>query len=414
MEVMPGYKWTEVGAIPDNWTVRKLRDIADINPDNLDDMTQSDYAFKYISLEDVDNGVLKGLSELVFHSAPSRARRKVRQGDVLLASVRPNLKSHLFLRDDISDLICSTGFTVIRCRPSEADPGFVFYHLFADVIERQINSLVTGSNYPAISSKDVGTLNIPMPAVPEQKTIVAILSNMDAFIIVLNQLIAKKRDIKQGAMQELLMGRKRLPGHNLSWKVCILADLGTFSKGKEIKKDDIVDDGIPCIRYGEIYTHYNDYTTQFHSHISPETAKESQQIRRGDLLFTGSGETAEEIGKCVAYLGEGGACAGGDIIIFSPIENDSLFLSYLMNHTTSVVNQKTRMGQGDAIVHISKRNIAHLRLQLPASKDEQSAIANNLLHMDTEIATLEAKRDKIILLKQGMMQNLLIGRKRLT
>ena len=123
---------------------------------------------------------------------------------------------------------------------------------------------------------------------------------------------------------------------------------------------------------------------------------------------------AEEIGKCIAYMGEGDAYAGGDIVIFSPIEDDALFLSYLMNHTTSVVNQKARLGQGDAVVHISKRNLALLRLLLPESQEEQRAIATNLINMDTEIAMLEAKRDKITSLKQGMVQNLLTGRIRLT
>ena len=212
-------------------------------------------------------------------------------------------------------------------------------------------------------------------------------------------------------MQELLTGKRRLPGFNGQLSPICLGELGSFSKGKGIKKDDVVADGTPCVRYGEIYTHYDDYIREFHSFIPENIAKESQQIRNGDLLFAGSGETAEEIGKCVAYLKDEEAYAGGDIVIFSPKEQNSMYLGYLMNHS-SIVMQKAKMGQGDAVVHISARNLACLRLILPPL-DEQTAIVTILSDMDAEISILENRREKIRTLKQGMMQELLTGRIRL-
>jgi type I restriction enzyme S subunit len=192
------------------WEVKKLGKIAEIDNDNLNSNTHPDYSFKYISLEDVDTGVLKRYSEITFRDAPSRAKRKVKKNDILVSTVRPNLKSHLYITDDIPDLVCSTGFSVLRCYQAITDPGYVYFHLFADEVGRQIESLLTGSNYPAINGGDVRALEIPFPPLSEQRAIAAILSDMDAEITALEQKRDKTRALKQGMMQELLTGKTRL------------------------------------------------------------------------------------------------------------------------------------------------------------------------------------------------------------
>ena len=255
------------------------------------------------------------------------------------------------------------------------------------------------------------TFPIQLPPLPEQRAIAAALSDVDDLLAKLDALIAKKRDLKQAAMQQFLTSKQRLPGFSGEWEVKRLGDVGAFSKGKGIRKDDVVSDGLPCIRYGEIYTRHNDYIKVFYSFISRRVANQSQRLRKGDLLFAGSGETAEEIGKCVAFLGDEEAYAGGDIVLFTPSGQDSMYLGYLMNDP-SLTDQKARMGQGDAVVHISAKNLAQLELRLPCPK-EQTSIAAVLSDMDAELAALEARRDKTRALKQGMMQELLTGRIRL-
>lgn len=192
------------------WEVKRLEEFAEIDRDNLSSSTPLDYIFKYVSLEDADAGVLRGYSEIIFRDAPSRARRKVKKDDILISTVRPNLKSHLCIRDEISDLICSTGFSVLRCDQTLANPGYVYFHLFAGGIERQIEKLLIGSNYPAINGGDVKALQIPFPPLPEQTAIAAVLSDMDAEIRALEARREKTRAMKQGMMQELLTGRIRL------------------------------------------------------------------------------------------------------------------------------------------------------------------------------------------------------------
>jgi type I restriction enzyme S subunit len=192
------------------WEVKKLGEIGEIDSENLASKTDPDYSFKYISLEDVESGTLKGYTELTFRFAPSRARRKIRKNDILIATVRPNLQSHLLIRKDVSDMICSTGFSVLRCNPNLAISTYVYFHLFAHHVGQQIESLLTGSNYPAINSNDVRELLIPLPSLAEQTAIAEILSDMDAEIAALEARREKTRLLKQGMMQELLTGKTRL------------------------------------------------------------------------------------------------------------------------------------------------------------------------------------------------------------
>jgi type I restriction enzyme S subunit len=125
----------------------------------------------------------------------------------------------------------------------------------------------------------------------------------------------------------------------------------------------------------------------------------------------GSGETKEEIGKCAAFVSDLDAYAGGDIIILRPEEADSVFLGYFLN-TTPINRQKASRGQGDAVVHISSSALAAIRCRVPNPR-EQTAIAEVLTDMDTELSTLEQRRETTRAIKQAMMQELLTGKTRL-
>lgn len=192
------------------WEMERLEDIADIDPENLTASTPYDFKFNYIALEDVDHGSLRGYSEHVFGTAPSRARRKVRHKDILVSTVRPNLQSHLLFPRAVGDWVCSTGFCVVRCREGVSNPDYVFAHLFTASVARQIDGLLAGSNYPAINSGDVRALAIPRPSYDEQAAIAVVLSDMDAELSVLEARRDKTRALKQAMMQDLMTGRTRL------------------------------------------------------------------------------------------------------------------------------------------------------------------------------------------------------------
>lgn len=192
------------------WEEATISDVAHADPEALGAGTPKDYAFRYISLEDVNQGVLSGWTDVAFRSAPSRARRILQKNDVLLGTVRPNLKSHMLFDRLGADWVGSTGFAVLRPRPEKCISGYLFELIMSDVIGRQIDEVIAGSNYPAISNSDVRKLKVLLPSVDEQKAIAAVLRDMDAEIQTLESRLAKARAVKEGMMQNLLTGRVRL------------------------------------------------------------------------------------------------------------------------------------------------------------------------------------------------------------
>ena len=196
------------------------------------------------------------------------------------------------------------------------------------------------------------------------------------------------------------------------WEVKRLGDIGLFSKGAGISRAQANSGKIPAVRYGELYTTHHNYIKRFESFISDEVAKESTQLTYGDIVFACSGETKEEIGKCAAFLGSEVAYAGGDLIILSPRNGyDSKFLAFELNAPFCAL-QKASAGQGDAVVHIRRESLENLIVVIPPLA-EQKAIAEALSDVDALIAAQEELIEKKRAIKQGAMQELLTGKKRL-
>ena len=196
------------------------------------------------------------------------------------------------------------------------------------------------------------------------------------------------------------------------WEVKRLGDLGAFSKGKGVPKDKIIDNGYKCLTYGDIYTKYDIVMKNVKSFIDAGTAEESQEIQKGDILFTGSGETLEDIGKAIVYLDEEKGYAGGDIIIFKNSEPiNSLWLSYFLNSSTAN-SQKYKMGQGHSVVHIYSSQLEKLKILLPPLPEQQK-IAEILSLWDEAIEKQTQLIAQLETRKRGLMQQLLSGKKRL-
>lgn len=194
------------------------------------------------------------------------------------------------------------------------------------------------------------------------------------------------------------------------WEVKKLGEIGNFLKGKGIKKDELCDNGLPCVIYGQIYTSYDFYTDKFTSFIPINLKPYTTEIYQNDILFTGSGETKEEIGKSIAYIGKEYAYAGGDIIILRQDKIISIFITYYLNSIGR--KQLNRLGQGDSVVHIYKSILESVKIPVPPLA-EQEKIAEILSLWDKAIEhtkELIAYKEKQ---KKGLMQNLLTGKKRL-
>lgn len=214
----------------------------------------------------------------------------------------------------------------------------------------------------------------------------------------------QNKNLKQGYKKTKL---GRIPG---DWKLLSLDEIGVFSKGKGISKGEIKSEGFPCIRYAEIYTLYNEYTSCFKSKINEESTKNSKAIETGDLLFAGSGETLKDIGKCIAYIGGEKVYAGGDIIILRQKTQDSKYLGFLLNHD-AVNKQIFKIGQGHSVVHIYSSGLKKVKIPIPPFP-EQKKIATILSTWDTAITAQKKIITQKQYLKKGLMQVLLTGKKR--
>jgi type I restriction enzyme S subunit len=382
--------------------------------ENLTSTTPLNYRFKYITLENVNNGKINELIDYVYHSAPSRARRIVHKGDILIATVRPLLHSHYFVNCEVNDIICSTGFCVVKTNEAQLHNKYLYQLLFSWAIDNQIDTITAGSNYPAINSNDIKKIIIPLPPISEQRAIATALSDTDAYITTLEKLIAKKRAIKQGAMQELLTGKRRLPGFSGVWVEKCMGDIGYTYSGLTGKRKENF--GIGNAQYitflNVLLNTVIDITILENVDIFENESQNS--VQSGDLFFNTSSEIPEEVGMCAVLLNDlentylNSFCFGFRL---TDSEINGLFLSYYFN---SNYGRKimTLLAQGATRYNLSKSYFNDTYIKLP-SLPEQTAIASILSDMDSEIDALKAKLNKMHHIKQGMMSELLTGRIRL-
>lgn len=389
-----GYKQTEVGLIPEDWDTARIEEVARITTgsrNTQDRIETGAYPFfvRSQTIERINSYSYDG--EAVLTAGDGVGTGKVFH----YVKGKFDLHQRVYKISDFSDRL----------------NGFFFYVVFSDRFYDRIMSMTAKSSVDSVRREMIADMLIPLPSPDEQRAIAEALGDADARIVALEAVIAKKRDLKQAVMQQLLTGKTRLPGFSGKWEVKRLGELGAFFKGSGVRRDQSQSGILPCVRYGEIYTTHHDVIRGFHSWISPDVAATATLLRFGDLLFAGSGETKEEIGKCVAFAFDAVAYAGGDIVILRPTIGDPVFLGNLLN-APNVARQKASRAQGDAVVHISAKALASIEISMP-SEEEQAAIAEILSDMDADLAAQEAEAAKARTIKQGMMQSLLTGMVRL-
>lgn len=185
-------------------------ELLEIDKKSLSSRTAPNFEFDYISLSDVDaGGIASNLEKHVFKLAPSRAKRIVSVGDILFATVRPNLQGFARVKEQHKSCIASTGFAVLSPKTGTCI-DYVYHYLFGAHISGQINALVVGTNYPAINSSDVGGLCIYCPSYEEQLRIANVLNSNDKFIFALQQKLEALKQEKKALMQQLLTGKRRV------------------------------------------------------------------------------------------------------------------------------------------------------------------------------------------------------------
>lgn len=410
-EKRPCYKKTKVGWIPDEWKCVPFASVFDFTMVSLAPLPSVKY--REIGVRSHGKGIfhkppVTGESlgdKRVFHCQP---------GTLVFNIVFAWEQAVAVISESERGFIASHRFPMFQGRKNQASEAYylLFFKTRRGKEQLTIASPGGAGRNKTLGQADLEVLPVPCPPFPEQIAIAEVLECWDKAVQTLTQKIDKKRLTQKRLIYRLLSGEQRLPGYSKCWKDVRLGKLGEFSKGAGISKDELSTKGVPCIRYGEIYTVHSFVLKEFHSFINPALAAISVKIRANDLLFAGSGETAEEIGKSIAYMGEADAYAGGDVILLSvnPAKGRADYLSYYLN--TIGRRELNKLGQGQSVVHIYPKNLLKVSLVLPPL-EEQLAIAAVLSVAIGEIETLERKLALLNDQKKYLLNNLVTGTIRL-
>jgi type I restriction enzyme S subunit len=388
-----GYKLTEAGEIPEDWEIEPVDSLASIttgNKNTQDRIDDGNYPFfvRSQTIEKINSYSFNG--EAVLTAGDGVGTGKIYH------YIKGKFDFHQRVYK-ISDF-------------SERLDGFYFYKYFSNNFYSRIMQMTAKSSVDSVRREMIADMPIPLPPVAEQKAIATALADMDALINGLDQLISKKIDIKQAAMQQLLTGKQRLTGFNGKWDIAVLGNLLTMKATYGIvTAGEFQSSGIPMMRGGDIkggqIGHDLPYVTHEKSNEYSRTL-----IKQDDVVISLVGYPGEAAKVPARLQGANISRAVGLLRLNKLIEPDYL-VSYLNSPMGRRMVLAPSAGSAQLVVNLTALN--KLEFPLP-SRPEQIAIATILSDMDSELASLDTRRNKARQLKQGMMQELLTGKIRLS
>ena len=393
-EIKQGYKQTDIGVIPEDWEVKTVFNIAPL---------QRGFDLPI-------NNISHGLHPVVFSIGILKYHNVCRvKGPGVVTGRSGTIGKLFYVPNDFWPHNTTLWVTNFRGN----SPIFVYY-LFNRL---NFTSLATGSGVPTLNRNDIHELKIAIPnSKTEQTAIATALSDTDALITALDKKIAKKQQIKQGAIQQLLTGKKRLPGFSGEWVEKTISQIGLLTGAgvdKKIHKNEIP---VLLINYLDVFRRDFIYNRELNHWV---TAKSEQAIncsvKQGDIFFTPSSEMPYDIAiSAVSMENMVNVVYSYHLYRLRLYEDwDLAFRTYIFKSRFFLSQaENTCEGSGKRYV-ISLRKFNEMKVYYPKEKSEQTAIAQILTDMDNEIAQLEKERDKYKELKAGMMQVLLMGKIRL-
>jgi type I restriction enzyme S subunit len=395
MEVREGYKKTEMGVIPGDWEVINLAEKSTLKARiGWQGLTTKEYLsfgnyYLVTGTDLIDNQIDWRNCCYVDKSRYEQDKNiQIKDGD-LLVTKDGTIGKIAYIENMKKPATLNSGVFVIRPVGGSYLPKYLFYVLSSTYFVNFLKQLTAGSTIIHLYQKDFVKFNFLLPPLPEQQAIAEALSDVDAVVSSLTKLINKKKNIKQGAMQELLTGKKRLEGFDDKWVEVELGDICEIKKGQMITEKEIEPGKVPVIAGGKQPAYYHRYANRKGKTItiSASGANAGYVSFHQEPIFASDCSTIEE-------------SKNYDIIFI---------FSALLLKQPEIYNAQT----GGAQPHIHPRDLKPLRVLTPSNVEEQTSIASILSDMDAEIEALEQKLNKYKAIKQGMMHELLTGRIRL-
>jgi type I restriction enzyme S subunit len=412
MEMKPGYKQTEVGVIPEAWEVKSLGEIGEAligltyKPSDV-----RDYGTLVLRSSNIQNDAL-AFEDNVFVDTTIPERIRVQMDDVLICvrnGSRDLIGKSALLDERTKGMTFGAFMAVYR-----SQIGKLASYLFQSaILKRQINEHL-GATINQITNKSLNSFRIPVPpSDQEQREIATALSDVDGLLGGLDRLIAKKRDLKQAAMQQLLTGQTRLPGFHGEWEVKRLGDVIShcFSGATPRRnRPEFYRGNIRWITSGEL--NYNVITDSLEKISSEAVAETNLTIHPvGTFLMAITGLEAEGTRGACGVVGAPSTTNQSCMAVFptDALAGEYLFHYYVFRGKSLAL----QYCQGTKQQSYTASLVKQLPIDLPPTVGEQTAIAEVLTDMDAELSALEQRRKKTRGLKQAMMQELLTGRTRL-
>jgi len=412
--VRTGYQETEFGLIPDDWDVSAVGELTDkvgsgITPKG-GQRVYKEHGRPFMRSQNVGWGTL-ALEDIAYIDDETHAgfpETEIKLDDVFLnitgASIgRSAVANEHVVGGNVNQHVC-----IIRTQHSKLNPRFLNYLLLSSIGQTQIDSFQAGGNREGLNFSQVRSIRIPHPERDaEQRAIANALSDVDALLDGLDRLIAKKRDIKQAAMQQLLTGKTRLPGFEGEWEVKTLGDLARIQRGASPRPIDSPiwfdsTSSVGWVRISDV-TSSGMHLEETVQRLSPLGVKQSRPVPSGSLIMS----ICATVGRPIITRID--VCIHDGFVVFDGLNADQVFTYYLLKWIEPGWSQH---GQTGSQMNLNTGLINGTEVNLPPP-DEQFAIGAVLLDMDKEIQALEKRRTKTRDLKQAMMQELLTGRTRL-
>ena len=333
-------------------------------------------------------------------------------GDLLISFINSQAqigKTSIFFNKINRPCIYTTN--ILRAKPSaNLDLRYFFYVTKTKDYDDYIQSITKPAvNQASFTTKDFQKYKFQLPPLPEQKKIARILSTWDNAISATKRLLENSQQRKKALMQQLLTGKKRLPGFEGEWRLKTLNDLYSFKRGKGLSKDLVIPNGKnKCVLYGELYTKYGEVIS---SVISKTDSHDGLLSIAGDVLLPSSTTTTGiDLANATAVL-EDEVLLGGDIIVLRPKELlDPIFMSHLLTHVKK--HEIAVKAQGITKIHLYGSDLKKIAVNIPENYDEQKAIVKVLTTAYQENELLQKRLDHLRLEKKALMQQLLTGKRR--